>query len=309
MARMGKWIEGLAPGDKIVDVAAQTLQARMAAVQHYLPRAAEWTEGCIEDVHQLRVSTRRARSAIDLYHDVLPSSRAKRVISKLKRIRQAAGEARDCDVLILRLSDGAGRKNSREELDRILKRLRRQRASAQPPIREACKRLTAKDKLQRRTDQLIERIRDKSGKSGSLKFRMWAPSVFQPVVKRFLAAAPETKPQLEDLHRFRIRGKALRYTMELLAPAYPSNFRDKLYPLIGELQQLLGDVNDHCSAAARFRQLVETAEDKAEQKLFKRLSDDEEQLIESSQKAFWKWWTPDFHRELENGLQAYCQRA
>ncbi len=312
MARIGKWIDGLSPEDPIVDVAAKTLQARLSAVEYYLPRAAERSGESVDDVHQLRVSTRRARAAIALYRELLPKFRTKRINKKLQRIRQAAGEARDCDVLIQRLSSESGSKKSREELERILKRLKRQRRSAQPVIEEICKRYTSKGKLRRRTEKLIARIRPRS-KNGNtseadLPFRDWAPHVFEPVVVQFLAAVPGADHCLEDLHQFRIYGKALRYAMELLADAYPPEFRDELYPLIGQLQEMLGNVNDHCSAATRFQDYLAESDDKAEQKIFTRLLQDEQQLIESSQNAFWTWWSPEFHQNLETQLRKYTIR-
>ena len=41
MARMDKWIPGVSPDDRTSDVAGRTLRFRLAAVQHYLPLAAE----------------------------------------------------------------------------------------------------------------------------------------------------------------------------------------------------------------------------------------------------------------------------
>src|ERR1019366_708937 len=60
MARMDKWIPGVSPDDRTSDVAGRTLRFRLAAVQHYLPRAAEKPAEDIEYVHELRVATANA---------------------------------------------------------------------------------------------------------------------------------------------------------------------------------------------------------------------------------------------------------
>ena len=57
MARMDKWIPGVSPDDRTSDVAGRTLRFRLAAVQHYLPVAAEKPAEDIEYVHELRVAT------------------------------------------------------------------------------------------------------------------------------------------------------------------------------------------------------------------------------------------------------------
>src|SRR5262245_29676581 len=97
-----KWIDGVSPDDRTIDVAVYSLQNRFAAVVHYLTRAAK-TPNDIESVHQLRVWTRRATAALRLYEDFLPRRRSAWMGKQLKRIRRAAGQARDCDVLIQRL--------------------------------------------------------------------------------------------------------------------------------------------------------------------------------------------------------------
>src|SRR5262249_58635227 len=104
-ARPDKWVQGVSPDDRTTDVAVRTLQARLAAIQHYLPLAAEKAEEDVEHVHQLRVWTRRASAALKLYAGLLPRRRTARMKKQLKRLRRAANDARDCDVLARRLAE------------------------------------------------------------------------------------------------------------------------------------------------------------------------------------------------------------
>ncbi len=66
------------------------------------------------------------------------------------------------------------------------------------------------------------------------------------VAKRFFKAgrkALETGSPLEDLHRFRLRAKRFRYTLELFQPIYGAELGRKLASL-RTIQQHLGIIND-----------------------------------------------------------------
>ena len=63
---------------------------------------------------------------------------------------------------------------------------------------------------------------------------------------------------LEDaanLHQVRIEGKRLRYAMELLAGCFPESFRERLYPRVEGMQEILGRANDSHVAHGRLRHL------------------------------------------------------
>ena len=63
-------------------------------------------------------------------------------------------------------------------------------------------------------------------------------------------------PSLARLHRFRLKTKRLRYTLELFRPCYgPSLDEACLEPLRG-IQTILGEINDCPTAAALFRAIV-----------------------------------------------------
>ena len=75
-----------------------------------------------------------------------------------------------------------------------------------------------------------------------------------PAATAFFAAADGDLSDVKALHSFRIAGKRLRYAMELFAAAFPPAFREELYPLVEELQEKLGEINDHAAAAARLEE-------------------------------------------------------
>ena len=86
-------------------VAARTLRRRLEAVWLELPRADSFADLNPSRVHRLRVATRRGLVALDAFRPLLSSSRCAWFEKRLRRIRHAAGEARDIDVLADRLSN------------------------------------------------------------------------------------------------------------------------------------------------------------------------------------------------------------
>src|SRR6185295_5302337 len=103
MAGKSKWLKGAEPNDRLEDVARQAIASRLDLVWDYLQLAAdEWHESS-ENVHQLRVWSRRGLTAIAAFEDLLPARRAGWMRKQLKRARRAAGAARDLDVLAARL--------------------------------------------------------------------------------------------------------------------------------------------------------------------------------------------------------------
>src|SRR6516225_12407109 len=96
----GKWIHDLTPDTPLPDAARRVLAVRLEVVRDYLPRALHHWEKDPENVHQLRVGTRRAGAAVEIFADCLTEKAYRRARRKLRRIRRAAGEARDWDVFL-----------------------------------------------------------------------------------------------------------------------------------------------------------------------------------------------------------------
>ena len=80
-------------------IAAQTtLKRQLQCVMDQLPLAALHSDETRENVHQLRVATRRALATIDLYSTLISKKEAHWIRDQLKHIRKACGKARDLDV-------------------------------------------------------------------------------------------------------------------------------------------------------------------------------------------------------------------
>ena len=300
MGPIGKWIDAIDPDASVCDAARRSLEARLMAVVHFLPLAAYHADQDSEHVHRLRVSTRRAGAALKLYDNWLPRERARWVKKKLKRIRRAAGEARDLDVLAGRLQQEHG-----ERAGEVIAIVLAERAEVQPAIVRIAAQLRAGDRFVRKTAKLIESVRAPSGDNTSEatpKFRDWAAEELASVAEQFFAAMPEDVADMAALHQFRIQGKRLRYVMELVASAFGAQLRKVQYPLIEKLQERLGDINDRVTARDRLRTWAGEDSYREQKPILCELAEHEMVQLADELRDFHDWWTPSVVERLSDEL-------
>jgi CHAD domain-containing protein len=294
MDRFDKWALGVPLAAPVTAAAAAALRARLGAVRHFLPLAAKKADEDPEHVHELRVWTRRAAAALDLYDELLPRRRAAWFRKQLKRLRKAANDARDADVFAHRLAE------SSHETDYWLKRVHAERREAQRPLKKAYKRLKKGKRLARRARKLLRRLR-RPRPGGPVQFGDWAHDRLRPFVREFFAAVPSDATDVAALHRFRVKGKELRYAMELLAAAFPPALRETLYPAVEDLQERLGEINDHAAALARWRRWLDSGDGdlNAAQAQLRAETD----RLEQARRDFLAWFTPERREELRAGFE------
>jgi CHAD domain-containing protein len=295
----GKWID-VRPEDSVCHAARLSLEARLMAVVHHLPRAAYHFEQDIEHVHRLRVSTRRAMAALKLYRDFLPRKRARWIKKQLKNVRRAAGEARDLDVLRDRFRTEFG-----ERASKVVERIGQEREAVQPAIVKIAERFRRKEKFLRRTADLLEAIdcgeKPTCSDSGNC-FGSWAAGQLAEVSDEFFDAAPNESADVADLHRFRIRGKALRYSMELLGSAFDNELRETHYRTIEELQERLGAINDHVTACDRLRSWAADTSDAELREMLCQFAEHEVAQLTAELATWREWWSNDRIEQIRQGL-------
>src|ERR1051326_4559808 len=99
----GKWISELGPATPLTDAARRVLAMRLEVVRDHLGLALKEADKDPEHVHQLRVATRRAGAAVEIFALCLPDKVYTTTRKQLRRLRRAAGAARDWDVFLLTL--------------------------------------------------------------------------------------------------------------------------------------------------------------------------------------------------------------
>lgn len=205
----------------------------------------------IERIHDMRVATRRMRSALALFEKYLPGKRAKKWNKQMRRVTRALGTARDVDVqmdLLQRFLDGVTETRYRAGVQRLLLRLQQRRDGAQGKVLKAMDQLELSGVLEEMGGTL-RRIRVRSRMN---HVDEKAPYVYQQAyltislrLEDMLAyetyvSQPE---RLEELHAMRIAAKRLRYTMEVFGPLYKEDLKQPL-KTVRKIQTMLGDIHD-----------------------------------------------------------------
>ena len=300
MGPSGKWIDGIDPDGSVVDAARLSLAARLTAVAHWLPLAAYHAAQDVEHVHRLRVSTRRAVAALRLYRDWLPPAKFRWVKKRLKKIRRAAGEARDVDVLAERMRCELG-----ERAAPLLAETHQLRDAAQPAIVAVAEKCRRDDRFVRKIGKLLDGIRppDQEGQPEKpVRFREWAERQIAQLAEAFFAHMPTADSDTAALHQFRIRGKALRYAIELLAPAFAPELRSEHYPVVEELQERLGNIQDCVAGGARLREWSRNTQAADARELLDELARQQDARLAQFVAEFHEWWTPQRVETLKAGL-------
>jgi CHAD domain-containing protein len=289
-----KWIAGLR-GDMPVRTAANmTLQVRLGAVRDRLPAAVFHADADIENVHQLRVSTRRAAAALRIFADCLSLKLGRTARKTLKSLRRSAGEARDWDVF-LDFVQGRFTKapvKQRPGLIFLLGFGHCQRELAQQHLREAQE--SKAEAFANCINEVTAALT--SSTDTGVTLRDLADRVLSQLLRELEAAAHADLQSYEALHKVRILGKQLRYAMEVFESCFASDFRQKYYPAVVEMQDILGLANDSFTAFERLSGL-RTRLLSAQPKQWPRYAEGIEVLIHFHERRlplqrhkFERWW-------------------
>ncbi|MEX1223007.1 MAG: CHAD domain-containing protein [Pirellulales bacterium] len=297
MNEHSKWADEVSPTDRVAKAAERILRARLIAVEDYLRRAGSGKQPNEEDVHQCRVWTRRSIAAVEFFSPLIRRKDTKWLLKQLKKIRKSAGEARDDDVLLLRLADAGVDPQSG-----VYRRVKKHRRRAQRPLRATHSKLIVSDKFARRVGKSLRRLR-KSNRGNRTSFATWADQRVHRTLRKFFATADALNHDPAALHKFRVHSKKLRYTMELTVGVYPVLFRDELYPQIEQLQARLGELNDHAVAKQRYARWNATANGEVDHAELGSMIDQESDELAASLRDFAAWWTEDRKQSLRDGFQ------
>lgn len=253
----------LKPKDPLILLARRVFATEFESLVEGLPTPG--TAPHPEQVHELRIATRRLRVALRLFSSFIPD-RGETFRAEFRWLGRTLGELRDLDVYAERIAGlgatlaengrddaarsavtalerhvGVARSRARRRVNRTLDTQRFRRLVetfaelvAQPPNPRLVRRwqsLTIADAAHRDLLQTVRRIR-KTGR------------------KIDTAASPEA------LHRLRIKAKRLRYEGEFYADLYPSLRR--LAKAAKRLQDFLGAHQDACVTAERLARYAES---------------------------------------------------
>ncbi len=200
----------------------------------------------IEQIHRMRVASRRLRSAFSHFEACIPRKKMPLWVKEIKRITRSLGRARDLDIkieLINQLYEESLDAKYKPGYNRLLLRLKQNRTKAQKKVEKTIHRLQEDKVLKKMGAYFKDLSEDSEG------IYLYTPSLYQrsfnainDTLTDFLSYkefvhSPENS---EKLHAMRIAGKHLRYSIELFAPVY----RNALLPYI----QVMKNIQDHLGA-------------------------------------------------------------
>lgn len=207
-----------------------------------------------EDLHQMRVTVRRLRAAINAEGADL-ADMAGRLQVELKWLGNVLGLVRDIDVQLERLRTEAAvfDEDERAAVERLLAGLISERKAARRRMLTALR--------SRRYTALLEALAaaaiSEPGASNGKRPVAMTDVIHKPYrkLRKAVAALGEDPPD-DDLHALRIKGKRLRYAAELVGqPA-----KDLVKATKG-FQEVLGEHQDAAVAEETIRRLVTGHED------------------------------------------------
>lgn len=127
-------IEGILPDETLETCARRIIVDYFRKMMSYKEGAKEGTD--IEFVHDMRVTSRRLRAAMDNFADCFPRKPFKKYYKKIKAITRTMGSVRDLDVLIARFQKELGVLAEVEQADigQLIEHLQHEREEARKPM-------------------------------------------------------------------------------------------------------------------------------------------------------------------------------
>jgi triphosphatase len=202
-----------------------------------------------EELHDMRVATRRLRAALKLYSDALPK-RSERYERDLRWVAGALGEVRDLDVHLQRLTEEASRNG--EVLEEVVSLLRERRVEARRRMLEALD----SNRYQRLLASFSATLRRGRSPSPTDPILEGAPELVRDRYKKVRKAANKLREDSppEHFHDLRKKGKRLRYALEPLQEIYGKPAK-KMVKLLKKVQDDLGDHQDLIVASGLMEEL------------------------------------------------------
>jgi triphosphatase len=246
---------GVKADDHLGEAGRKVLRMHLARMLHFEAGARLGEDA--EELHKMRVATRRMRAAWRVFDGAYRPKVQRRYVKELRAIAGALGEVRDIDVLLEHLGGHMSQLPApgREALEPLRSAWRRRREVARKGLIERL------DSRQYR--QFVDDYLDFTESPGAaeVKTPLGQPSLVRDTAGSRILAAYErvrayetiiTWADVHTLHALRIEGKRLRYTLEYFSEVLPVNAR-QLIVQVTQMQDHLGLLNDADVAARETR--------------------------------------------------------
>ncbi len=187
-----------------------------------------------DEIHDLRVAIRRLDQCLEVCGEWLPSKRTSKLRERLDGLLSAAGDVRDLDI-VLYLAE----KLKLDIAVEVDAEVRAQRSLQSAKLVRKIGRVRIPAKLIPKADTRLDGA-----------WRELATTLLPGLAASFIDAGDRLSSHPESrrrLHKFRIRAKRLRYTLERFADLYPAAL-EKRTDRVKQVQTVLGDLQDAVAA-------------------------------------------------------------
>lgn len=234
----------LRPDEPAVDATRKVLRTLLDTLERNIPGARADLDS--EFLHDLRVATRRTRSALSQVKRVLPDAVVEEFKARFAWLGQITGPVRDLDVFLLELPHyRASLPDAMAgDLDALEARLRAAHKTEQAKLKRKLGSREMRDLLSRWHAVLeAEHPRGEPGQFAGLPIDHVASMRIWRMYKRVLKAgrAVRVDGPAEEMHELRKDCKKLRYLIEFFRGLYPA---EELKGLIRALKDLLDDLGE-----------------------------------------------------------------
>src|SRR5918997_278067 len=210
-----------------------------------------------EELHDMRVATRRVGSALKFFEDALPEE-AGHLREELKFFAGVLGEVRDLDVQIEQLGTWISEadEEDREPLSKTVNVLEKWRAAAREALLEYLD-SGRYERFESSFADFLQRGPTAEGYAGE-PVRVVAPDLLSKPHRKWYKAAErvEETSHPEEYHDLRKKGKRLRYALEFLSGVYGEKATGKIVKPLKELQDELGRHQDLIVSGDLLKQLA-----------------------------------------------------
>lgn len=268
----------------------------------------------IEDVHKMRVATRRMRSAFLVFGDFYRNKPVRPFSERVKLTARALGAVRDLDVMIDDIEKYRAARNAETEADYIsalqglINKLDKQRRKA---------RIALNDYLDSKPYEQFVKAFSKflmtpdNGAARPLvgqepvEVRHVAPvMVYQQLAAvRAYDSVIHADTEIETLHALRIEFKRLRYVVAFFQPVLGTS-AEEFIEEIKEMQEYLGRLNDAEVAQARLMALkgLDDAQTAARDRYLADLQAEAEAKLNGFPEAWTRFNTRTVQRKMSDSL-------
>ena len=209
-----------------------------------------------EELHDMRVATRRIRSALKFFEDALPEE-AGHFREELKFFAGVLGEVRDLDIQIalLRTWVSKAEEGDRESLSKAVDVLEKRRAAAREDLLEALN-SGRYERLESSFADFLQRGPVAGGYADEPVRAVALDLLSQPHHKWRKAAERVNETSHPEYHDLRKKGKRFRYALECLSGVYGENTTGKIVRPLKDLQDKLGRHQDLIVSGHLLKQLA-----------------------------------------------------